>query len=287
MTTNQTSEAGEMPSLCPHCNSPKSQAWHLICDKCWLLVPDQLTAELIAAHREGVGNPRHWTACQEVLRFLEEDHGLKAMAMMTPIKGLVHVCTVRGDDGWEAMCCLWDGERWLYWDDALEPKGWEPVTDMNCIVEAWDLPIMPGSPAYRTESHLRAQLAEAEQWRSQHGNAYQQVVDERDAARNAIDHLRAQLKETTKVTTDAMEMTNAAEKRAQKYMHERDAAQARVGILEELLREARARLPNQERSYVFDTTTNLITVDESPCLAERIDAALATSPHRLAGRGET
>jgi hypothetical protein len=70
-------------------------------------------------------------------------------AKVEPIKGCVHVCNVRSDDGWTAMCCLWDGARWLYWDSELEPHGWEPVTDINCVVEEWDFPTMvppAGSP---------------------------------------------------------------------------------------------------------------------------------------------
>lgn len=137
---------------CPSCGNAKAEPWHLICDPCWSKAPESLKGELLSAHKEGAGNPRHRKACRDILRMLEESRGLKSMEMITPIKGLVHVCTVRSDDGWEAMCCLWDGERWLVWEDQFDPPEWSPVTDMNCIVEAWDLPIMPGSPVYRNQA---------------------------------------------------------------------------------------------------------------------------------------
>ena len=70
------------------------------------------------------------------------NHDPKMRAKVEPIEGGVHICNVRGDDGWTAMCCLWDGARWLYWDNELEPHGWEPVTDINCTVEDWDFPNM-------------------------------------------------------------------------------------------------------------------------------------------------
>ncbi len=49
------------------------------------------------------------------------------MKKIKPIPGYVHVCTVRSDDGWEAMCCWWDGECWRYWD------GWA----WQCLSGRW------------------------------------------------------------------------------------------------------------------------------------------------------
>lgn len=128
------------PITCAHCGHTKSKDWHLVCDECWPHIPEHLQRELIESHAEQVGSMRHSHAIERVLTALGK---MRPMNVFEPIKGMVHVCTVRSDDGWEAMCCLWDGERWLYWDNELEPRGWEPVTDMNCTIEAWDLPCMP------------------------------------------------------------------------------------------------------------------------------------------------
>lgn len=133
-------------NMCDHCGNPKAEAWHLVCADCWKLLPDWVSNELVAAHSERVGSERHMVAIELVRHHLSKAFLMKKIK---PIPGYVHVCTVRSDDGWEAMCCLWDGECWRYWDSEMQPHGWEPVTDINCVVEDWDLPIMPGSPNYR------------------------------------------------------------------------------------------------------------------------------------------
>lgn len=59
-----------------------------------------------------------------------------------PIKGNLHVCTVTNGTDWWADCLLWDGDRWLFWENGCDPAEWSPVTEINCMVEDWDFPTM-------------------------------------------------------------------------------------------------------------------------------------------------
>lgn len=56
---------------CQHCGNAKSEQWHLVCDPCWSETPESLRDALVLAHKLGVGDPRHWKACRDVLLFLE------------------------------------------------------------------------------------------------------------------------------------------------------------------------------------------------------------------------
>lgn len=166
--------------------------------------------------------------------------------------------------------------------------------------------------------HLRAQLAEAEQWRSQHGNAYQQVVDERDehvryrrlhekqiesmisqaradahdlhCVRTERDALRGQLAEAIKERGVQVSECQTAHGLYEKARDERDAAQARVGVVEGLLREGSLYLKDidnepmeNDDGYVLPAFKAAFLCD----LRDRIDAALAGGTAISASGGAT
>lgn len=170
-----------------------------------------------------------------------------------------------------------------------------------------------------TESHLRAQLAEAEKERDEAkaraiqawkdadaatakevesriaaimgspDNEIARITASRNVFRDQRDELEAErnnLREQLAVARSRGDDKEIAEK-------ERDAAQARVGEMEGLLREAATsiRLTSQTMTALRDLGNvrrkELYAFEEELYpIADRIDAALATSPHRLAGRGE-
>lgn len=106
-----------------------------------------------------------------------------------------------------------------------------------------------------------------------------------------ISHLRAQLAEGEKELVKAGEFLRDYHIRGESIVQlnaallsaqsERDAAQARVGEMEGLLREARESMAAWKSIMPRE-----IESGETQAIIDRIDAALATSPNRLAGRGD-
>lgn len=63
--------------------------------------------------------------------------------MENPTENGIYPCVVLTDQGPEAHCCMWMKGLgvWYWWIDDGLSGGWESVTDYNCAVVAWELPM--------------------------------------------------------------------------------------------------------------------------------------------------
>lgn len=58
-----------------------------------------------------------------------------------PKESGIYPCAVRTDMGMEPHCCLFERGDWYWWIDDGLSAHWELVTDYNCLVVAWELPM--------------------------------------------------------------------------------------------------------------------------------------------------
>lgn len=80
----------------------------------------------------------------------------KETNLCTPSENGIYPCAVRTDRGPEPHCCMWVKHigAWHWWIDDGLSGGWELVTDYNCMVVAWELPMQHSNTISRALSDV-------------------------------------------------------------------------------------------------------------------------------------